>query len=123
MHIWRCTRLAHGYSCQQGDGGWPTGCQHHGQQTHGQCHAIWHVPIDGQSHGGRRNSRSAGCLGADAMHSNDHGPLGARGAYCIAWQHASPEQQLKADVHVGWRDLYQPSGAIHCHGALTLYFH
>lgn len=122
MHIWSCTRLSDGNSREHGDGGRTTGGQHHGQQTHGKCHAIWHVPIDGQPDGRRRNCSRFRRLGAHAMHSHDHGALGTRRANRTAWQHAGTEQQLQAHVHVGRRDIDQPSRAIHRHGALTHFY-
>ena len=121
MHFWCGARLIDGDSHQHGHGRWPPCSQHHGQQTYGQCHALWHVPINGQPHGGRRYGSCIGRIGSNALHSHDHGTVGAGRAHGIAGQHARPEQQFKAHVHVGWRDLHQPSGSIHRHGALITF--
>ena len=122
MHLWGSARVADGDSYQHGHGGWSPRSQHHGQQTHGQCHALRHVPVYGQPHGRCRYRRSVGCFSAYALHPNDHGTLGAWRAHRASGQHARPEQQFQTDVHVGWRNLYQPTGPIHRDGALTLLF-
>ena len=111
-------RLADGDSRQHGDGRWPARSQHHGQQAHGQRHALWNVPVPGQPDGGRRHGRCAGCPDPYALYSHDHGALATWRADRIAGQHACTEQQLKTDVHVGWRDFHQCARPIHGDGAL-----
>ena len=120
MHLWGSARVADGDSYQQGHGRRPPRGQHHGQQTHGQRHALRHVPVYGQPDGCCRYRRGFRRIGAHALHTHDHGTLGAWRAHRSARQHARSEQQLQTDVHVGGRDLHQPTGPIYRDGALTI---
>ena len=122
MHLWGSTRVADGDSSQHGHGWRPSRSQHHGQQTHGQCDALWHVSIYGKPDGSRRHRRSSGRIGAYALHPYDDGTLVAGSAHRTARQHACPEQQLQADLHVGRRDLHQLTRPIHRDGSLTILF-
>ncbi len=117
MHVWGSPQCFDGHPCEHGHD--RSACsQHHGLQADGERHAFWRLPVHGQSHGGRCYRRRHGGPGAHALHSHDHGTLGARCANSFTGQHARPQQQCQVDVHVGRRDFHQCAWPIHGHGAL-----
>ena len=120
MHVWIGTEHAHGDTHQQGHDG-HSSCQHHGQQAHSQCHAVWHVPVTCQPDGGSSYSSRTGRVGTHALHSDDNGTLVAWSPYCDDRQYADFEQQLQAHVHVGRCHLHQRTRSVHSDGALTRY--
>ena len=52
---------------------------HHGHCSDGKYHAVWYVPVDGQSYGGFCHCCCAGRTHTDALCSGNNSPVGPTG--------------------------------------------
>ena len=77
---------------------------HHGLCSHGQCHALWHVPMHVQPHRSIGNGSCHGCAHSHALHSRYSLALDTwrQGAHR---QHACTAGQLQANVCLWWQYL------------------
>lgn len=88
----------------------PSCGKYHGQCSHGQCDAVRHVLVSGQSYGGI--GYGSGTRGTDshAVHTGLYRTVGSRFTDSFGGRKARIEQFMQTDVYVRRSDINYQSG-------------